>query len=360
MHSRELIIDAGFLFAQAPGVSAESEGSPPFQDKTGEIDVSVQRIWETLDNLLDSFVDRLPFMVIAVVVFILFFFAASLVRKFIRRATSGRQSANLGKVLGRLAQWVLIFVGLIIAVAIVTPSVTPGNLIASLGVGGVAIGFAFKDILQNFMAGLLILLREPFKIGDQIVSGDYEGSVESIETRATMIKTYDGRRVVVPNSQIYTNPVVVNTAFETRRSQYDVGIGYGDDISRAIEVVLDVASSVHGVLSDPAADVLVSALAGSTVNLRVRWWTAPDQATVVKVRHEVIRGIKAALDREQIDMPYPTQVVLFHDQTEETDGDRRRQREGWPAGENPPQPRTLAGVMSRAENGQATVSENHS
>lgn len=347
------------LFGQAGASSADSSadtssstdaGENAITDKTGEIDFSATSVWETLDNMIDTVVDRLPFIVLGVIIFVIFFFLAGLARKLVRNFTKQKESANLGKVLGRIAQWALIFVGLIIAVAVISPSITPGRLLASLGVGGVAIGFAFKDILQNFMAGLLILMREPFKIGDQIISGDFEGTVEAIETRATMIKTYDGRRVVIPNSQIYTNPVVVNTAFDSKRSQYDIGIGYGDNLREAVKVVLNSMKHVDGVLSEPAPDVLVSELAGSTVNLRARWWTKPERASVVNISHEVIASIKEALDEAQIDMPFPTQMVLFHDQTEATDGDRTNQREGWPAGQSPPKPRTVAGAIGHFDN----------
>eukprot|EP00913_Durusdinium_trenchii_P013406 g12587.t1 len=297
-------------------LNAKQTGEEVIKDKTGEVDVSTASIWETMDNMVDSVVERLPYIVAGVVVFIVFYLLAKLARRLIRKSTEGKDSANVGRVMGRLSQWVLIFAGLLVAVTVIAPSVTPGKLFATLGIGGVAIGFAFKDILQNFMAGILILLREPFKLKDQIISGDFEGTVESIETRATTIKTYDGRRVVIPNSQIYTNPVVVNTAYDCRRSQYDVGVGYGDDLRQAIETTLETVKGVDGVLSDPTPDVLVSELAGSTVNLRARWWTKPDRATVVQVNNEVIASIKEALDDAAIDMPYPTQVVLFHDQTE--------------------------------------------
>jgi small-conductance mechanosensitive channel len=220
-------------------------------------------------------------------------------------------------------------------------------LLSVLGIGGVAIGFAFRDILQNFLAGLLILMRQPFEIGDQIVFGDYEGTVERIETRATIIKTYDGRKVVIPNGEIYTNSVMVNTAYDARRSQYDIGIGYGDDIREATRVMMEAMGRVEGVLPDPAPDVLTVELAGSSVNLRARWWTKPERAAVVQVGREVITAIKEHLDAAGIDMPYPTQVVLFHDQTEDTDGDRTAQREGWPAGKNPPKSRTLAQALSQ-------------
>lgn len=331
------------LLAQADDQSAET--SAAIDDKTGQVDVDAATVWETVDNMVDGVLDRLPFIVLGAVVFLIFFVVAKVARRVIRKSTERKDSANLGRVFGRITQWVLIFIGLMVGVAVISPSITPGKLLTTLGVGGVAIGFAFKDILQNFMAGLLILIREPFQKGDQIISGDFEGTVESIETRATMIKTYDGRRVVIPNSQIYTNPVVVNTAYDSRRSQYDIGIGYGDDLRQAAEVILKTMQEVDGVLQDPAPEVLLVDLAGSSVNLRARWWSKSDQGSVVRTSHEVIARIKEALDNASVDMPYPTQVVLFHDQTEETDGDRTQQREGWPAGENPPAPKKIATTL---------------
>ena len=336
-----------WLLAQAGGQAEASEGTG---DKAGNVDVSVQSVWETLDSMVDSFMSRLPHLAIAIVVFVVFFILAKIVRSLIRSTTAERESANVGRVLGRLAQWALIFVGLMVAVAVVAPSVTPAKLLTTLGVGGVAIGFAFKDILQNFMAGILILLREPFSVGDQIVSGDHEGTVESIETRATLIKTYDGQRVVIPNSQIYTNPVVVKTAYETIRSQYDVGIGYGDDLREAARIMLQTAKDSEGVVSDPPPELLVVELGGSSVNLRARWWSKSDRASVVKTSNEVIANIKEALDEAGIDMPYPTSVQLIHDQTEATDGDRTKQREGWPAGDDPPKPAKLRDALQETNN----------
>jgi len=326
------------LLAQS---DASSKKAATKDDEPGKVDADFDSVWESLDGMLDTVIERLPFLLLALVVFVIFCVIASITRRIFKGVTAGRESANLGQALGRVAQWVILFVGVVVSVAIVAPSITPAKVLATLGVGGVAIGFAFKDILQNFMAGLLILIREPFKIGDEIISGDYEGVVQSIETRATLIKTYDGRLVVIPNSQIYTNPVVVNTAFDSHRSQYDVGIGYGDNLREAIKIMMRIMDDAEGVLSDPAPDVLVEELAGSTVNLRARWWTAPNRSTVVKVKHDVISKVKEALDEAHIDMPFPTQVTLFHDQTEDTDGDRSKQREGWPAGKNPPKARPI-------------------
>ncbi len=237
--------------------------------------------------------------------------------------------------------------GVLVALVIAVPSFQPAQLIQLLGISGVAIGFAFRDILQNFLAGLLILLTEPFRINDQIVVGSFEGTVEEIETRATTIRTYDGRRVVIPNTNLFTQSVTVNTAFSTRRLQYDVGIGYGDDIAQAQSVMLDAIRGVHGIMAEPPPEVLVVGLADYTVTLRVCWWIDPPRrADTMESMSQALHAIKDALTAAGIDLPFPTRQILFHDQTEATDGDRSRQREGWPAGKGTvPAPRSIAGAL---------------
>lgn len=205
----------------------------------------------------------------------------------------------------------------------------PGDLIAGLGVSSVAIGFAFKDILQNWLAGVLILLRQPFSVDDQIRVSDYEGTVERIESRSTILKTYDGQRVVIPNSDIYTNSIFVKTAYENCRSQYDVGIGYDDDIDKACDVIVTTLKDIDGIKSDPAPEALPWELAASWVSIRARWWTDSRRADIVHIHAKVIKAVKQALDNAGIDMPYQTYVQLLHDQSDTVDRDRNAQREDW-------------------------------
>lgn len=175
--------------------------------------------------------------------------------------------------------------------------------------------------------------------------------MEEIQTRATYIRTYDGRRVILPSSELLTHAVTVNTAFPTRRIQHDVGIGVGDDIARAKEVILAALRELDGILPDPAPDVLVADLADSAVVLRVRWWIEPPRrADYLEALDAVLCRVKQRLLESGIDLPYPTTQVLFHDQTEEVDGDRRRQREGWPAGAGAvPRPRARQRPRQPAE-----------
>jgi len=325
-----------------------------FQDQQGQIDLNPSIILEKLDSWLDGFMKLLPNLIVASIMIVLGYFFAKWIGRLVNRLVSSRDRKNLGEMLGGLVKWALFIMIFSMAATVILPSLSPGDLIAGLGVSSVAIGFAFKDILQNWLAGLLILLRQPFEIGDQIAVNDYEGTVEKIETRATIIKTYSGANIVVPNSEIYTNSVQVNTAHDIIRSYYDVGIGYADDIEEAKKVILDAVSKVEGINKDKGVEVLSWGLDASWVTLRVRWWTKSQRSSITHTRSKVLDAIKLACDDAAIDMPYDTKVHLFHDQTEDTDGDRSQQREGWPL------PKEMKNTVPRAKAGQAEPKANQS
>lgn len=295
---------------------------------------------KAVQAMIKGFLAQLPYIVVGLIVFFVFYFIAKIVRSMMRRFGQERQKhLSLTLVLGRLAQGIIIFVGLLIALAIAVPGFTPGQLISVLGIGTVAIGFAFRDILQNFLAGILLLLSEPFRIGDQIVFGGYEGTVEDIQTRATMMRTYDNKRIVIPNSKLFTESVTVNTAYEKRRLEYDFGIGYSDNIDLAKKIMLEEVRKSPALLNDPPPDALVMELADNSINIRLRWWVSPpNQAESLKARDIVLQNVRQAFAKAGIDIPFPTRTVLYHDQTDETDGVRSRQREGWPAPRNGAEP----------------------
>jgi small-conductance mechanosensitive channel len=317
-------------------------------DSLAAVDADTGNIFEKLDAWADGFFRLLPNIAVALVLLVVFWFLARGVAALVRRSGRARGRDNLGDVGASLLRWLVMILGVMLAVTIVAPSISPGDLFAGLGIGSVAIGFAFKDILQNMLAGILILVRQPFEVGDQIVSGGHEGTVERIETRATLIKTYDGRRVVIPNADIYTDAVVVNTAFDKRRSQYDVLIGCSDDFDEACSIMVEAAQGCEGVLSDPAPEAIPWGMDADGNTVRLRWWTDSKRSDVVHVWGRVIRDVYNALNAAGVDLPYPTRMVLFHDQTEATDGDRTAQREGWPAKGDSPEARRIADAIRTA------------
>lgn len=173
--------------------------------------IDFSNAWKTCIKIINGTVSLLPNLVLAILVFAGFMLLARVTKSVVRRISLRRdRSQNIGLLLGRLAQTAIVILGFLVALSVVAPSFRAGDLIKMLGIGSVAIGFAFQNILQNFLAGILLLLHESFRIGDSIKLNDLEGKVEDIQTRATIIDMADGHKVVVPNAVLFTNPVVVS------------------------------------------------------------------------------------------------------------------------------------------------------
>lgn len=175
-----------------------------------------------------------------------------------------------------------------------------------------AIGFAFRDILQNYLASILLLLANPFAIGDQIIVNNFEGTVENIEVRATTITTYDGRRVVIPNAVLYTQSVTVNTAYDKRRVQYEFDVDYTTNLEKAKKVMLAATESAEGVMREPSPDALVVAVTSNGVTIRVRWWIGPPRKIdQLDTQDNVLIAIKRALVANGIQQPVPSQEIIL-------------------------------------------------
>jgi small-conductance mechanosensitive channel len=342
------------LVAQAAPLTAQPATAPVTQPATQPAaTTSLPAAAAKLEDIGRQTYGRAPDLLVALGVFLAFLLVAWAISRLVRGFTrKERKHQNLARALGRLASGVTMIVGLLVASVVAFENFTPSKMIELLGLGSVAVGFAFRDVLQNYLAGILLLLTEPFRIGDQIIFGGYEGTVEDIQARATFVRTYDGRRVVIPNGELFTSSVLVNTAFEKRRLEYDVEIGYGDDVDAAKRLILEAIGECEAVVNVPPPDVLTYELAESGLRIRARWWVEPPQKRdTLESRDQVLSAVKRKLQANGIDLPFPTTQVLFHDQTEETDGDRRRQREGWPAGrEGVPRPRS-DGVRAPRANG---------
>jgi small conductance mechanosensitive channel len=264
------------------------------------MNASLWKFWRAAQHMIDGFIARLPALIVAIVVFILFYAFSLIVTRVIRRATPHRRQ-NLGVVFGRLAGGATILVGFLVAFSIVAPSFQAADLIKILGISGVAIGFAFQNILQNFVAGLLLLWAEPFRVGDEIKMDAFEGTVEEIQTRATIIKTYDEREVVIPNADLFTHSVIVNTAFYARRWEYDLTLRNVQGLAELKSRILKAVQAAPGVLSQPAPEALlvnVDVPNSDAAKLRILWWTtAPRQHQMLGSYDRVLTAIAEAFSR---------------------------------------------------------------
>ena len=264
-----------------------------------------------VNKFIVAFWERVPYIIIGLVVFCIFLLLTRLFKYFIRKALLKRSNTrqNLIMVLNRVGSVVIISLGFLVALVIIIPGFSPGQLIGALGIGSVAIGFAFKDIFQNLLSGILILLGEPFRIGDDIIVEGLEGTVEDIQIRATFLRSYDGRRLVIPNATVYTSPITVNTAYNRRRCEFVVGIGYDDDIDKAKGIINRILDNNANVLGNPAHTVTVTALADFSVNLTVRWWIDLKETNILASASEIQAEVKQAFNREGVNIAYPIQEM---------------------------------------------------
>lgn len=271
-------------------------------------------------ELVSQAIELLPSVVVASIVLLITRYSVSAVRRVVR-AVSHRllKSLSLQLLLMQMASvstWVL---GVLIASTLVFPSLRLGDIIALLGLSSVAVGFAFQDIFKNFLAGILLLINEPFKLGDQIIVNGYEGTVEAVNIRSTEIRTYQNEQVVIPNSLVFTNPVQVLTHFSSRRTDLPIGLDYNTPLSEARTVLLEALAPIEGILAEPAAEVDVVGFGDSAIEFMVRYWTLPQIAQVRRTRSQVIVALKQACDRAEFTIPYPVRMLHWAEELPDHD-----------------------------------------
>jgi small-conductance mechanosensitive channel len=267
---------------------------------------------ETVHSWVEGFYTLLPNIFAGLFLFITFFVIAIAARFSTKQYFLRRERIDLGRILSALSFWFFVVLGAVIALTVIMPSLKPANLVASLGIGSVAIGFVFKDILQNWLSGLLILLRLPFRRGDQISIGDAEGTVIRIDPRATILRTYDGRDIVVPNSTVYSSNVIIHTSHTTRRVELDFTVGYNYDIRVITRIIKNSLEQVEEILQDPPPQILCWELGSTSLGIKLRWWIQSERAEEVISRARAVQAIKEAFDANGID-PTDPQLIYYHE-----------------------------------------------
>ena len=256
----------------------------------------IEKIQTSLLNLLGQVIEAVP-LVVGVAVLFLTRTAARSVQQIMSAATEHIvKSLSLRALLVQISYALTWVIGSSLACVIAFPALRPGDIIGLLGLGSVAVSFAFQDIFKNFLAGILMLLHEPFQLGDQIIVEGFEGTVEEISMRSTQIMTYQGERVIVPNAIVFTNSVRVLTAMPNRRTDLPLILDYDTEPSLAIETLVKAISEVEGVLSQPAPEVDISGINDGCLHLIVRYWTLPEQAQVRRTKTRAVVAMKAACD----------------------------------------------------------------
>ncbi|MBX7515275.1 mechanosensitive ion channel family protein [Qipengyuania sp. GH38] len=257
-------------------------------------------------------VEALPSFAIALIIlfvtWIVARFAVKISDALVGRTEIRASLKNLIDTLVRLGIWL---VGLFIAAVVVIPSLTPASLLAGLGIGAVAIGFAFQDIFENFLAGVLIMLREKMRIGDIIECEGITGKVEHITLRETHVRKLSGELTVVPNSILFKNPVEIFTDEDQRRHEVVVGVSYDTNLDHAADVIRRAVEDVEDVLASKGVDIFAQEFNSSSVDFLVRWWAGSTPRSGWESKDKVVRAVKAALDDAGIEIPFPYVTHTF-------------------------------------------------
>jgi len=267
---------------------------------------------EQVQAMATGFVAALPSIAIALLVllvtWILARFAAKIADMLVGRTEIRPSLKSLIDTLVKLAIWLI---GIMIAAIVVMPTLTPASLIAGLGIGAVAIGFAFQDIFENFLAGVLIMLREKMRIGDVIECEGIVGKVERITLRETHVRRLSGELTIVPNSMIFKNPVEILTDELKRRHEIVVGVSYDTNLDHAADVIRRSVEAVGGVDIDMGLDIFAQEFNSSSVDFLVRWWAGSTPRAGWESKDKVVRAIKAGLDAAEIEIPFPYVTHTF-------------------------------------------------
>lgn len=284
------------------------------------MDQLFQTVKDSIQELVASGVKLIPAILMALVILFLTRYAAQFVQKVVEQVSSKTiRSQSLQLLVSKVSHIGVWTAGILFACIITFPGLSLGDIIATLGLTSVAIGFAFQDIFKNFLAGILLLVQEPFQINDQVIIGEYEGTVEQIDIRTTRIRTYQGEQVLIPNANVFTSAVQVRTAFASRRTDLAVGVDYNTPLRQASQLLERTISQVEGVLESPEIEIDLVSFGDSSIDFLVRYWTRPQQKIVRRVQTRAIVAIKEAFDQADINIPYPIRTLYFYNQDQYND-----------------------------------------
>ena len=265
-----------------------------------------------IETLARKIAVALPLIVLAVLILPLAWWLSSLIASLVRRVLAGRVEQDfLRNVIARAIAIPILLLGIYLVLQVAGLTGLAVSLLGGAGVIGIVIGFAFRDIAENFLASLLLSIRRPFSQGDVIGVADFEGVVQTMNTRSTILLTLEGNHVQIPNATVFKSTIVNYTAGPARRITAEVGIGYDTSIGETQNLIVDVLRGHEAILHEPPPVVLVDALGSATVNLKAHFWIDGRTLSPQKVRSSALRLIKRALVDHGVPMPDEAREVIF-------------------------------------------------
>ncbi len=278
-----------------------------------EIEKPVDKVVGKIDTWIDAFITMLPNMAVSIILLITFYLIAKMAQKLFAKVFN-KTSDNLAlqHLFSTTIYYIFIGVGMFIILSVLKLDKAVASLLAGIGVIGLALGFAFQDIAANFISGIILAFRTPFHIGDIVEINDKMGKVDRTNLRVTVITTFQGQEVYIPNKEVLQAPIKNYTALGKRRIDLPIGVSYGEDLEKVQSLVLETVNNIEGVIDKENTIFDYESFGDSSINLNIRFWIQyPDQPGYFKVLTKVIIEIKKAFDKESITIPFPIRTLDF-------------------------------------------------
>ncbi|MEO8111986.1 MAG: mechanosensitive ion channel [Ginsengibacter sp.] len=278
-----------------------------------DINKAYQLIKQKLTAWLNDIIRLLPNILLAAVVLVIGFYIAKIVKKVaIKLIAKVSNNTTLNSLFGSVMQIFVVGVTLFTVLSILQLDKAVTSILAGAGIIGLALAFAFQDIAANFISGIFISFRRPLHIGDIVKVKDYMGKVEDINLRDTILRTFQGQMVIIPNKDVFQNPIENYSLLGKRRFDLVIGVSYGDDLQKVKDVTLNAVKGIEGLSKDDETTLFYSEFGDSSINFFIRLWLcSPEQPDYLRVGSEAIMRIKKAYDENDIVIPFPIRTLDF-------------------------------------------------
>ena len=270
-------------------------------------------ITDKLVNWVEAIIKLLPNLIMAAIVMVIGFYIAKFIRKIARKLiTKISNNLTLNSLFSSIIYFIFLGIVIFTVLSILNLDKAVTSILAGAGILGLALALAFQDIATNFMSGIFISFRKPLKVGDIVQIKDYMGKVKEVNLRDTVVETFQGKIVIIPNKEVFQNPIENYTFLQKRRYDLSVGVSYGDDLERVKQITLDAVSDIEELSKDDKINVYFVEFGDSSINLSIRMWiNTTEQSIYNKVGSEAIMKIKKAYDANDIMIPFPIRTLDF-------------------------------------------------
>lgn len=297
---------AAQVAGQVPGVAGVDNRIAVDAGLAERLQVALRQMTGKLLGL----VAKAPLLLVAGLIVLLAWWIGRLVSRRVHLSRFSAKNPYIDSLVARFVRWGFMLVGLLVALDLLEATAVVGALLGSAGVVGIAVGFAFRDIAENYVAGILLGLRRWFSPGDHILVDRYEGKVVALTARSTLLMTFDGNQVSLPNALVFKSVVTNFSQNANRRFEFTVVIDVNESARESQAHALEAIGRVDGVLADPAPSSIVDGYLGGGIQLKFYGWVNQRESDLGKTRSEAIRAVKSAFEKASIDGPRPLQYVL--------------------------------------------------